>query len=312
MNRNRKRGLLFCIAVLALLTIGYYDTKPNKTIVSSGIKSSPINILCLVLARQNGTDLQQAIIDTWGSGCAHLIFLFANNSLTESQLIERQPNIYSLFLPVEEHFDNTWMKIRAAMHYIHTKWSKKFDWLLRIDDDAFVIFENLRTLITALHPNQPIMFGSHYPILYGGYIGTGPGILVSRGAFNNLMKVFDNSAVCKTTLRTHNDDVQLGACLRGAKVPFGKSSDDQNRPRYISISVHHMLNATTDEHKFFKQYSAYPIGKGLDCCADELIALHYTSASDIRLYYQRMQEHPNSKKSLKLFVTGIETPRSLE
>lgn len=89
-------------------------------------------------------------------------------------------------------------------------------------------------------------------------------------------------------------------------MAFGKSSDDQNRPRYISISLYHLLNATTsNNYKFFNTNSAYPVGDGLDCCSDEMIAFHYTSASDIRLYYKRMQASPNSKKNLKLFITGI-------
>lgn len=99
------------------------------------------------------------------------------------------------------------------MHFVNRNWKNDFDWIMRIDDDAFVVFENLRTLIGDLRPQEPIMFGARYTS-HNGYIGTGPGILLSRGAFTNLMKIFDDDKVCHTNLRTHFDDVELGACLR--------------------------------------------------------------------------------------------------
>lgn len=59
------------------------------------------------------------------------------------------------------------------------------------------------------------MFGAYYDRYIGGYIGTGPGIVISRAAFVDLMTVFDEEKRCRTTLRTHNDDVELGVCLKG-------------------------------------------------------------------------------------------------
>src|ERR1700722_15522640 len=118
MRRNRKRLLLCFGAMQALLAIGYLCATSSINITPSLRVSTPLvadgeesSILCVVMTQTKSTDLQEAIMDTWGPGCADIIFLFANESLTDALLIKRQQSFYSLYLPVEENRKNTWMKV---------------------------------------------------------------------------------------------------------------------------------------------------------------------------------------------------------
>uniref|UniRef100_A0A914WKU8 N-acetylgalactosaminide beta-1,3-galactosyltransferase n=1 Tax=Plectus sambesii TaxID=2011161 RepID=A0A914WKU8_9BILA len=268
------------------------------------MSEKPLELLCLVLTQRSHFDQQDAIMFTWGAGCTDLLFIVGNVGISDSyQLIERKPHVYTLTVKVEDTYNNTWQKLRAALHFVNSTWPKKFDWLMRIDDDAFVIFENLYDFLMAKDPRTPAMFGAHYNHYAGGYIGTGPGIIMSRAAFTDLMSVFDQKKYCRTTLRTHDDDVELGVCLKAVKVPFGDSSDSKGRPRFIPISLHDLLNdPQAPNHGFFKQESAYPVGEGFDCCADELIALHYVKAEEMRHFQRIVSAHPLAQKNLRLLV----------
>jgi hypothetical protein len=127
--------------------------------------------LCLVMTRPAGVANQAAIIKSWGLDCTDLVFLFGNESAPISLLQDDGPRIYNLILNVTEIFDNTWMKIRAAFSFINNKWTRPFDWIIRIDDDSYLIFENLKKLLAAHQPSTPIQFGCLLvPRWLGGYV----------------------------------------------------------------------------------------------------------------------------------------------
>ncbi len=136
------------------------------------------------------------------------------------------------------------------------------------------------------------------------YIQTGPGIVLSRAAFSKLMNVFDNGSLCDKKLETHEDDVQLGKCLKSAGVPYGNSSGSGGRPSFIMANLHELVHTQSvgKDLPFFHRYSAYPVGDGFDCCAEDLIGLHYVKTDDIRRYYEIIQANPTKRKNARLFV----------
>lgn len=169
-----------------------------------------LSILCLVMTRPDGDDLRKAVLETWGPGCTDLVFFIGDKNASKDVLLVLKPHIFLLILSVDDRYDNTWMKIRTAMKFVNTSWSEPFDWLLRIDDDAYVIFDNLRQCLASFDSSKPVQLGAHYAHYLDGYIGTGPGIAISRAAFHDLMQSFDNHSLCNTNAVTHNDDVELG------------------------------------------------------------------------------------------------------
>jgi hypothetical protein len=89
------------------------------------------------------------------------------------------------------------------------------DWLFRVDDDAYVIMDNLRLMLRHYNATtQAIQFGAHVrSYARNEYISTGSGIAISRLAFVQLMANFDHKN-CGPDKVTHADDVLLGECLQ--------------------------------------------------------------------------------------------------
>ena len=118
------------------------------------------------------------------------------------------------------------------------------------------------------------------------------------------MNIFDNGSLCDTQLKTHGDDVELGKCLKSAEIPYGNSSGSGGRPRFIMANLHELVHTpSVGNSAFFRIYSVYPVGDGFDCCAEDLIGLHYARPNDIRRYYEIIKTNPNKRKNAKLLVS---------
>ena len=77
-----------------------------------------------------------------------------------------------------------WSKTKGALTYIYeNKLHEKFHWILKADDDTFVIMENLRFFLTNYSPTEPLYFGQIMQELFqNGYMtgGAGKEILHSK------------------------------------------------------------------------------------------------------------------------------------
>ena len=62
-------------------------------------------------------------------------------------------------LDVPEGHEVLWAKTKAALSYIYDHHRQDADWVLKADDDTFVIVENLRHLLKDHEPEEPKFLG---------------------------------------------------------------------------------------------------------------------------------------------------------
>ena len=55
-------------------------------------------------------------------------------------------------------------KIFASMKHMYDHYLDDYDWFMKADTDTYVIVENLRYLLSAYKPSQPMYFGQHFKV----------------------------------------------------------------------------------------------------------------------------------------------------
>ena len=97
-----------------------------------------VRVLCWVMTSPKSIASKARHVKmTWGSRCNVLLFMSSVPDL----------DLPAIGLNVSEGHDNLWAKTRAAFSYVHRFHRNDADWFLKVDDDTYVIMENLRLLL---------------------------------------------------------------------------------------------------------------------------------------------------------------------
>jgi hypothetical protein len=109
-----------------------------------------VRVLCIVTTTpENHKKKAIHVKRTWGKRCNKLIF--ASTSKDEK--------LGSIAFNVDPSRDGLWDKTKESFKYAYKNHLDEFDWILKADDDTFVIMENLRYFLYAYSPQFPIAFG---------------------------------------------------------------------------------------------------------------------------------------------------------
>jgi len=111
-------------------------------------------ILCLVLTQSSSHSTRlDAILDTWGRKCD--AFLAASNAT--------DPLRHALRIESQEGYWGIWDKIMKTLQLVLLDEAlASFDWILKADDDSYVIMENLQAFLS-----KPNMTDSSRPLIFG-------------------------------------------------------------------------------------------------------------------------------------------------
>lgn len=71
-----------------------------------------------------------------------------------------------LELPVKEGRSHLTGKVRHALAFAYDKLNNSFDWILKCDDDSYVIMENLRHLLSLVKQNSSALLGFHMKVIH--------------------------------------------------------------------------------------------------------------------------------------------------
>ncbi|XP_065206592.1 glycoprotein-N-acetylgalactosamine 3-beta-galactosyltransferase 1-like isoform X2 [Planococcus citri] len=213
----------------------------------------------------------------------HESLTFALKNHDDSQHLDEE--LPTIALPVGEGRHNLWGKTKEAFKHIYQHYSGSYDWVIKADDDTFVILENLRYLLKDYDPDKPMYLGCKFkPYVKQGYMSGGAGYVLSREAVRRFVVNALNESGCRQD-NGGAEDVEMGNCLEMAGVEAGDSRDHLGRGRFFPfVPQHHLIPGHTDKSFWYWQYIYYPAEEGMNCCSDTAISFHYVPPSEMYVY----------------------------
>ncbi|XP_036327423.1 glycoprotein-N-acetylgalactosamine 3-beta-galactosyltransferase 1-like [Rhagoletis pomonella] len=205
-----------------------------------------------------------------------------------------------------------WGSILISFSYVYRYYADEIDWLLKVNDDNFVILENLRKMLLPYSPDDPLNFGckmkddENQTYMHGGYV-------LSREALYRLVTdSFTNSSLCYLQ-DSPDDDLELGRCLRNVGVVAGDSRDAMGRQRFMPFPPEeYLVDLKPDKQEWFVNRSYYEINATTRQMARDAISFYNVNAPimvtlDYYLYkmriFGRKKSTPNANKT-KLTTPG--------
>jgi len=299
--------ILICFGTIEYITI--YDVQPTSAFPadytfnffrswSEGMETlaeeqalqlRKVRLLCLVVTIPKSHNTRaQTIMDTWGKRCTYIHFITTHDGSNSSLPL--------IFSPAEETYMHLWAKTKYGMQYAYDQYNDKVDWVLKVDDDTYVIVENLITFLEMKDPEEASYFGCHMKMTVAqGYMSGGAGYLLSRKAVEMLAtQGLTNSSICSQSQDGY-EDVEIGNCMQGLGIKPGNSRDPQGEERFLPQSPVDILNLKNDSWLF--SYMAKAPQLGMQCCSSLAITFHYVPPELMRtleyLLYKLRVVHPH-------------------
>uniref|UniRef100_A0A3Q3KV89 Glycoprotein-N-acetylgalactosamine 3-beta-galactosyltransferase 1 n=1 Tax=Mastacembelus armatus TaxID=205130 RepID=A0A3Q3KV89_9TELE len=203
---------------------------------SAANSSNTTRILCWIMTGPKNLESRtKHIKQTWAKRCNKVLYM--SSVKTDFPTVELNKTI-------------------RAFQYIHQHHLDEADWFLKVDDDTFVVVENLRYSLSKYDPEKPLYSGRFTPFISQGYMSGGAGYVLSKEALRRFIKGF-KSGEC--THFSSIEDIALGKCMETMKV------EPPPRPR-----------------PWYMIYDHYTPVEGPSCCSDFVVSFHYIYA--VQLY----------------------------
>ena len=165
------------------------------------------------------------------------------------------------------------MKTKAAWHYVYKKHFHDADWFIKVDDDSFLIVENLRYFLSNYKTTDPHYFGRHF-VPFGGYNSGGAGYVFSKETLKRFIRVMRDPSKCK--LKSAAEDKEVGVCLSAVDVHPSDTRDELGRETFHPLAPDsHLIPGAISKDNWMHKYNKWQVFSGPNCCSDHSIAFHY-------------------------------------
>jgi len=188
---------------------------------------------------------------TWGRRCNTLLFVS-----------DRKDDAFpTIDITVAEGRDHLTAKTMKAFDYVYKHHYNDADWFMKVDDDTYVIVENLRYFLSSKNASEPVFFGHRFQtIVAQGYYSGGGGYVFSREA----LRRYGTRAEGKCAKDNGAEDVEVGRCMSALGVKTADSRDVLGRSRFHCFDPSTHINGGYPD--WYYQYDAYGAKKVCRLC----------------------------------------------
>ncbi|CAB3409405.1 unnamed protein product [Caenorhabditis bovis] len=250
------------LIAIILVSLRFADSADNST----------PSILCLIhTATPSHETRAKTILETWAKRCDdYLLF-------TDSPMNTSIPHIYWPLLTSRDH---SWEKIRRVFKHVHTKITKKYDFYLRADDDAYILMHNVRKFVANYSPTDPHYFGFRWRFFTTHGFADGSAYILTQPTVEAFNEVMLDPAKCPDHHRAEEDQ-ELAKCLGHVGI-YPEDIRDNNGSERIQ-HFHPLEQYVMCADAFGRRNAYYPLLKGEENFSPEMISFHHVSPYEMRL-----------------------------
>ncbi|XP_014214211.1 glycoprotein-N-acetylgalactosamine 3-beta-galactosyltransferase 1-B [Copidosoma floridanum] len=257
----------------------YYGqpSQGNKATLESEWLIKKVPVTCVVFVEK--LKLATTIEDTWGRHCNQLLFF--SRYLSDAPVIN-----------LNIKYTSSWQLLCEVMRHVwKTRDRVPLNWLIFVNDDTFVVLENLRHMLAPLDHEQYFYLG-HPVVLWGNvYNVAQAGYVLSYGILQRLIKIFDTSAKCAAGGKYwKKEDFYLGKHLSALGIQPADTRDAKQRGTFHGFSLNVLLWGVAKPDSYYTK-ALYPPGR--ECCSDRSVTFSVGEGDKVRtinylLYHLRV------------------------
>ena len=193
--------------------------KPGEVLYDMDVNVN-VRLLCMVLTTPKNYKKKAVHVQaTWGRKCNTLVFLSDT-----SRVLKKPENLQVIELVGTRGREKLWEKVKRGMVSVAQSYNGTFDFLLKADDDTYVVVDNLRNLISRMDPSEEFIFGHKQNDQGVSYLSGGSGYVMSSSAFNHIVTDGFRKDGPQQCILPHaegdevkvypNEDLQMGKCAQ--------------------------------------------------------------------------------------------------
>ncbi|KAJ0396494.1 hypothetical protein ATCC90586_002812 [Pythium insidiosum] len=263
-------------------------------------------ILCYVITVAKYLSARaQAVADTWGQRCDHLIFFSdVPDTVYVAKGTSRERKFEVIKVDANADYEHLWERQKAILTYVHQHYRHDFDWFYKADDDTYLFVENLRQYvrrpeIMMNYHRHPLQLGHRYNITasYINYFfpnekvrdawwqrwdrlvfnSGGPGYAMNRLYLDHFVASIPEKH-CLSHSGTFPEDVAVALCMMWHEGYPWDTRDLRGRDRWHAFNPRDAYTSSPDRASDW--WIAYHQGIGGlrwgdDCCAPDTVGFHY-------------------------------------